>query len=80
MSRHTPQRITRTFTVVRTGTVPVEMRNLVNLESLYLFSNSLQKPSGCPKDSNGDMCYSDKAKVAAFLRCLGKKSQACLLQ
>ena len=55
--------------MVRTGTVPVEMRNLVNLESLSLFGNSLQEPSGCPKDSDiGDMSYSDKEKVAAFLR------------
>ena len=56
---------------VRTGTVPVEMRNLVNLESLRLDGNSLlQKPSGCPKDSDGLMSYSDKEEVAAFLRCL----------
>ena len=61
----------RTFpAVVRTGTVPVEMRNLVNLESLLLYRNSLQEPSGCPKDSDGDMSYLDKEKVAAFLRCL----------
>ena len=46
------------------------MRNLVNLERLYLNPNSLQEPRGCPKDSNGDMRYSDKEKVAAFLRCL----------
>ena len=46
------------------------MRNLVNLESLNLYGNGLQEPSGCPKDSDGDMCYSDKEKVAAFLRCL----------
>ena len=46
------------------------MRNLVNLESLHLYGNSLQEPSGCPKDSDGDMSYSDKEKVAAFLRCL----------
>ncbi len=65
---------------MRTGTVPVEMRNLVNLESLHLYGNSLQEPSGCPKDSDGKMSYSDKEEVAAFLRCLGKKSQACLLQ
>ena len=55
--------------MVRTGTVPVEMRNLVNLESLHLYGNSLQEPSGCPK-SFGDMSYSDNEKVAAFLRCL----------
>ena len=60
----------RTFPVVRTGTVPVEMRNLANLESLHLYGNSLQEPSGCPEDSGGDMSYSDKEKVAAFLRCL----------
>ena len=56
--------------MVRTGTVPVEMRNLVNLEILHLYGNSLQEPSGCPKDSDGDMCYTSKAEVAAFLRCL----------
>ena len=47
----------------------MEMRNLVNLESLHLYGNSLQEPSGCPKNSDG-MSYSDKEKVAAFLRCL----------
>ena len=46
------------------------MRNLVNLERLHLYGNSLQEPSGCPKDSDGDMSYTDKAEVAAFLRCL----------
>ena len=66
--------------MVRTGTVPVEMRNLVNLESLHLYGNSLQEPSGCPKDLSGAMNYTSKEEVAAFLRCLGKKSQACLLQ
>ena len=46
------------------------MRNLINLERLQLYGNSLQKPNGCPTDSDGEMCYDSKEKVAAFLRCL----------
>ena len=60
----------RERSLVRTGTVPVEMRNLVNLERLHLYGNSLQEPSDCPKDSDGDMYYSSKDDVAAFLHCL----------
>ena len=67
---YTTKKSTRTLPVVRTGTVPVEMRNLVNLESLHLYGNSLQEPSACPKDSDDDMRYESKEKVAAFLRCL----------
>ena len=46
------------------------MRNLTNLEFLSLHGNNLQKPNGCPTDSDGDMFYDSKEKVAAFLRCL----------
>ena len=47
------------------------MRNLTNLEGLYLYGNDdLQKPNGCPTDSDGDMYYNNKEEVAAFLRCL----------
>ena len=46
------------------------MRNLTNLECLNLYDNSLQKPNGCPTDSDGDMYYDNKEQVAAFLRCL----------
>ena len=46
------------------------MRNLTNLERLHLNRNNLQKPNGCPADSDGDMVYDSKKKVAAFLRCL----------
>ena len=47
------------------------MRNLTNLERLSLFGNDdLQKPDGCPTDSDGDMYYTSKEEVAAFLRCL----------
>ena len=47
------------------------MRNLTNLKFLSLYGNRrLQKPNGCPTDSDGDMRYDSKKKVAAFLRCL----------
>ena len=47
------------------------MRNLTNLECLYLDGNDdLQKPDGCPTDSGGYVRYNSKEKVAAFLRCL----------
>ena len=60
-----------TTTCARAGTVPASMRNLTNLERLYLHRNDdLQKPDGCPTDSDGDMCYRSKQQVTAFLRCL----------
>ena len=47
------------------------MRNLTNLEGLYLHGNdNLQKPNGFPTDDDGDMFYDSKEEVAAFLRCL----------
>ena len=47
------------------------MRNLTNLEKLWLHANdALEKPSGCPLDGDGDMYYKTKEEVAAFLRCL----------
>ena len=59
-----------TTTCARAGTVPAAMRNLTNLELLQLSGNDLQKPNGCPTDSDGDMVYYGKEEVAAFLRCL----------
>ena len=44
------------------------MRNLTNLERLYLRGNDLQKPNGCP--IHGDMYHNSNEEVAAFLRCL----------
>ena len=47
------------------------MRNLTNLEILWLHGNDeLQKPDGCPTDSDGRMIYRSKEEVAALLRCL----------
>ena len=57
-----------TTTRARAGTVPAEMRSLINLEILDLWDNrKLQRPKACP---DGDMCYESKVEVAAFLRCL----------
>ena len=54
--------------IARTGTVPASMASLTNLETLYLHGNDeLEKPSDCP---GGDMRYTSKEEVAAFLRCL----------
>ena len=50
--------------------MPKELTSLANLEQLYLYGNdALEKPPGCPVDSDGDMFYDSKGKVAAFLRC-----------
>ena len=47
------------------------MRNLTNLEGLYLDGNDdLQKPNGCPTDNNNEMRFASKEEVAAFLLCL----------
>ena len=46
------------------------MRSLTKLTDLRLHGNNLQKPNGCPTDSDGDMVYYGKEEVAAFLRCL----------
>ena len=52
--------------------MPKELSNLTNLEELYLNPGNaeLEKPPGCPVDSDGDMHYNSKEAVAAFLRCL----------
>ena len=51
--------------------MPKALSKLTNLESLVLYNNAaLEKPPGCPLDSNGDMDYRSKDNVAAFLRCL----------
>ena len=53
------------------GPLPKELRNLTNLEHLYLHGNdALEKPPGCPVDGDGEMFYNSKDKIAAFLRCL----------
>ena len=57
--------------IARTGAVPRELSNLANLETLSLYGNdALEKPPGCPVDSDGDMYYKSEGDVAAFLRCL----------
>ena len=57
--------------IARAGTVPASMASLTNLEKLDLWSNgALEKPPGCPVDRNGNMIYTSKEEVAAFLRCL----------
>ena len=51
--------------------MPKELSYLTNLEKLSLHgNNALQKPPGCPVDSDGDMYYNSKEEVAAFLGCL----------
>ena len=50
--------------------MPKELTSLANLEELHLYGNALEKPPGCPVDSDGDMYFDSKGKVAAFLRCL----------
>ena len=58
------------------------MKRLTQLKILELDGNpALEKPPGCPLDSDDEMSYTSKDEVKEFLRCLaGKKSQACLLQ
>jgi len=63
-----------------TGPLPKELCKLKNLEMLDLrYNAALEKPTGCPLNGGG-MFYTSKDEVKNFLRCLGKKSQACLLQ
>ena len=51
--------------------MPKELSKLTNLEKLFLHYNAaLEKPPGCPVDSDGDMYYNSKEQVAVFLRCL----------
>ena len=53
------------------GRVPKELAKLANLKALYLHKNEgLQVPEGAPLDSDGDMYYADREKVAAFQVCL----------
>ena len=55
----------------RTGQVPKEFSRFTNHKALSLNGNdALEKPPGCPVDSDGDMYYGSKGDVAAFLRCL----------
>ena len=53
------------------GRVPKELAKLANLTTLYLHKNEgLQVPEGTPFDSDGDIYYDDREKVAAFQVCL----------
>ena len=53
------------------GRVPKELAKLANLTALDLYMNEgLQVPEGAPLDSDGDMHYADREKVAAFQVCL----------
>ena len=53
------------------GTIPKSMRDLTNLEKLFLHGNvALEKPPGCPLYLGEHMYYETKKEVAAFLRCL----------
>ena len=55
---------------VASGRVPKEFANLTNLANLDLYRNQLQVPGGAPTDSDGDMIYDSREKVAAFQACL----------
>ena len=59
--------------ITRAGPLPKDLSNLTNLEKLFLNpgNGALEKPPGCPVDGDGDMYYTSKDEVAAFLRCLG---------
>ena len=52
------------------GRVPKELAGLTKLTALYLRYNQLQVPEGAPTDSDGDMFYEGREKVAAFQACL----------
>ena len=53
------------------GCVPNELANLSNLANLQLHNNPfLRIPGGAPLDSDGDMYYDGRDKVAAFQACL----------
>jgi len=54
------------------GRVPKELADLTKLTTLYLHpgNTDLQVPDGAPTDSDGDMYYDDRKKVAAFQACL----------
>ena len=81
MTRHTLTKMKPSAAIACTGPLPKELCKLKKLETLFLCANdALKKPPGCPLDSCGQMSYTSKDEVKKFLRCLGKKSQACLLQ
>ena len=48
----------------------MELAGLTKLTTLHLHYNKLQVPEGAPKDSDGDMFYEGREKVAAFQACL----------
>ena len=53
------------------GRVPKELAKLTNLTELYLYKNEgIQDPEGAPLNSDGDMYYNGREKVAAFQVCL----------
>ena len=52
------------------GRVPKELAGLTKLTKLQLYGNKLQVPEGAPTDSDGDMLYEGREKVAAFQACL----------
>ena len=81
MTRHTLTKMKLSAAIACTGPLPKELCKLNKLGMLDLTGNSaLEKPPGCPLDWRGEMSYTSKDEVEKFLRCLGKKSQACLLQ
>ena len=56
--------------MVVSGRVPKEFANLTNLANSNLYGNQLQVPGGALTDSDGDMIYDSREKVAAFQACL----------